>query len=81
MRLTIRQRRTRNFLVAAALILGQLAGFIALPRPATAALSADPNAEIVYVDNSGVIRVLDTQGDPLVQWISPVWKLGPHHLA
>lgn len=68
---TIRQRRTLNYLLTAALILGQVAVFVALPRPAEAALSADPNAEIVYIDNNDVIRVLDTQGDPLVQWSSP----------
>jgi hypothetical protein len=48
-----------------------MAGFLMLPRPVSAALSADPNAEIIYIDDNGVIRVLDTQGDPLVQWVSP----------
>jgi hypothetical protein len=38
---------------------------------AQAATSADPAEEIVYVDQDGVIRVLDTQGEPLVQWFSP----------
>jgi hypothetical protein len=71
MRLTTQQRRTSNYLIAAALILAQVAGFFAYPRTADAARSADPNAEIVYIDDTGVIRVLDTQGDPLVQWFSP----------
>jgi hypothetical protein len=71
MRLTIHQRRSFHFVLAMALLLGQLAGFMASPRPAAAALSADPNAEIVYIDNNKFIRVLDTQGDPLVQWVSP----------
>jgi hypothetical protein len=60
----------RNCL-AATLVLAQVVGFFALPRPADAALSADPNAEIVYIDDRGVIRVLDTQGNPLVTWFSP----------
>ena len=71
MRATHRQRRTLNYVLTAALLLGQMAGFMALPRTAEAALSADPNAEIVYIDDNSFIRVLDTQGDPLVQWVSP----------
>jgi hypothetical protein len=71
MRLSVRQRRTLNMILCGALILGQLAGFVALPRPAQAALSADPNAEIIYIDDNGVIRVLDTEGDPRVEWFSP----------
>ena len=35
------------------------------------ATSADPNEEIIYVDENGVIRVVDTDGDPLVRWFSP----------
>ncbi len=44
--------------------------------PAQAVPSADPSKEIVYVDRNGIIRVLDTQGDPLVQWFSPTggWR-------
>lgn len=68
---TTRKRRTFSWLLTAALVLAQVAAYVALPRPAAAALSADPNAEIVYIDDDGFIRVLDTQGDPLVEWVSP----------
>lgn len=37
-------------------------------------VSADPDEEIVYIDNNGAIRVLDTlqSGDtPIVDWVSP----------
>jgi hypothetical protein len=71
MKITEQQRRTFGYLLTAALILSQFAAFIALPRSASAALSADPNAEIVYIDDNDFIRVLDTQGDPLIQWVSP----------
>lgn len=60
-----------NLWLAAALIIGQIASFIAFPHSASAALSADPNEEIIYIDENGVIRVLDLQGEPLVQWFSP----------
>lgn len=39
-----------------------------------AEMSADPDEEIVYIDNNGAIRVLDTlsSGDsPAVDWVSP----------
>jgi len=45
-----------------------------LPATVQAEISADPNEEIVYIDNTGVIRVLDTLqtgGTPQVQWFSP----------
>ena len=71
MRLTTQRRRTLSYLLSAAIILGQMAAFAALPQTASAALSADPNAEIVYIDDNQVIRVLDTEGNPLVQWFSP----------
>lgn len=71
MRVTHRQRHMLRFCLAATLVLAQVVGFFTLPRPAAAEVSADPNAEIVYIDNNGVIRVLDTQGNPLVTWFSP----------
>src|SRR3954466_2715707 len=71
MTVSVRQRRIINCLFIGAMLIGQVAAFLALPRPAKAALSADPNGEIVYIDDNGVIRVLDTQGSPLVQWFSP----------
>ncbi len=45
-----------------------------LPQAALAEISADPDAEIVYIDNTGTIRVLDTLqagGNPIVDWTSP----------
>lgn len=72
----MKKSRKLNVWLAAALILSQVVGFVALPQPASAALSADPNEEIIYIDENGVIRVLDLQGDPLVQWFSPTdgWR-------
>ncbi len=60
-----------------ALLAGPLAGLALDVAPAHAAPSADPSKEIVYIDRDGVIRVLDTQGSPLVQWFSPTgdWNL------
>lgn len=66
-----RQSRIVHCLIVGAMLIGQVAGFLAVAQPAKAAVSADPNAEIVYIDDKGVIRVLDTVGDPLVQWHSP----------
>jgi hypothetical protein len=74
MRQENRQRRIFSYLLTAALILGQVAVFAAMPRSVSATeaeVSADPNAEIIYIDDNGVIRVLDTVGTPLVQWFSP----------
>ncbi len=60
-----------------ALLAGPLASLALNVAPAHAAPSADPSEEIVYIDREGVIRVLDTQGSPLVQWFSPTgdWNL------
>src|SRR4051794_7992553 len=66
-----RQRRLVHCLIVGTMLIGQVAGFFAVTQPAKAKVSADPNAEIVYIDDQGVIRVLDTVGDPLVQWHSP----------
>lgn len=45
------------------------------PTPAVhAETSADPDAEIVYLDNAGTIRILDTlqsSGNPQLDWASP----------
>jgi hypothetical protein len=71
MRLSLFKRHTFNYYLLATLVLAQAIGLLALPKAAAAAISADPNGEIVYIDNNGFIRVLDTQGDPLVQWVSP----------
>jgi hypothetical protein len=71
MRPAIHKRRMLNYCLATALVLAQVVGFLALPRPVAAEVSADPSAEIVYIDDKEFIRVLDTQGDPLVEWVSP----------
>jgi hypothetical protein len=71
MKSAIHKRRTLNYCLAAALLLAQIVGILVLPQPVAAEVSADPNAEIVYIDDKDFIRVLDTQGDPLVEWVSP----------
>lgn len=50
-----------------------------LPTPARAEISADPNEEIVYIDSTGLIRIIDTSGSPKVDWVSPT--NGWEHLA
>ena len=43
------------------------------PTAVRAETSADPDSEIVYIDNTGVIRVLDllqTGSNPKVDWFS-----------
>lgn len=59
-----------------AMLIGPLAGVAVEISTVEAAPSADPSEEIVYIDRSGVIKVLDTQGSPLVEWYSPTagWK-------
>ena len=66
-----RLRRRLNLGLLATLLLAQLTALVAWPHPAQAAISADPNEEIVYIDSNGYIKVLDTQGDPLVDFVSP----------
>lgn len=66
--------KMRRIVVAAmllAILLSALEGLVRDVGTAQAATSADPAQEIVYIDANGVIRVLDTQGSPLVQWFSP----------
>lgn len=44
------------------------------PAVAHAEPSADPDEEIVYIDDAGIIRVFDTRvtgGNPEVKWVSP----------
>jgi len=44
------------------------------PTAVQAETSADPDAEIVYIDNTGVVRILDilqTGSNPKVDWVSP----------
>lgn len=64
------RRRSLHYLLVTVL-LAQVVALAASIHTAQAATSADPAEEIVYVDSEGIIRVLDTQGDPLVQWFSP----------
>jgi hypothetical protein len=67
-------RRSIHLWLLVAILLAQLP-LLTFPRPAQAATdapNADPSQEIVFLDANGVIRVLDLQGDPLVQWYSPI---------
>ncbi|MBX3009925.1 MAG: VCBS repeat-containing protein [Caldilineaceae bacterium] len=51
-----------------------LPGILDQAPPAYAEASADPDGEIVYIDDTGVIRVLDllqTGSNPRVDWFSP----------
>lgn len=51
-----------------------LSGSLLPPTAALAETSADPDSEIVYLDNTGVIRILDllqSGNAPLVDWVSP----------
>ena len=50
-----------------------LSSFGPMEYSASAEVSADPDEEIVYIDNTGVIRILDTLqtgGTPAVDWTS-----------
>jgi hypothetical protein len=56
------------------LLLGAFVPGTLLPPAALAETSADPDSEIVYLDNTGVIRILDLMQSgnaPLVDWSSP----------
>lgn len=70
-------RKWPSVVTLLALLAGSLLGMFTGTPAAQAATSADPSEEIVYIDRSGVIRVLDTQGEaPRVEWYSPTgdWK-------
>ena len=74
MRLIHRRRRALAVWLAALFVASQIAVLFASPIPVqakTLETSSDPSDEIVYIDADGVIRVLDPQGDPLVEWFSP----------
>ncbi|MGL4648173.1 MAG: hypothetical protein ACRC1H_02095, partial [Caldilineaceae bacterium] len=66
-------------LAAAVLPMAPAAAVAQSPEPAPittpvqpAAVATDVNDEIVYIDNTGFIRVLDPSGpEPLVKWVSP----------
>ncbi len=60
-----------TLLLVAALLLPTLAS---APLVVQAETSADPDVEIVYLDNTGTIRILDTMqssGNPQIDWSSP----------
>lgn len=66
-----------NVALAAALVLTPLVALA--PTPAQAVIdspSADPSEEIVYTDSNEVIRILDFQGAPQLNWFSPTagWR-------
>ncbi len=51
-----------------------ITSFYLFARPVGAQTPANPDAEIIFIDNNGFIRVLDTTptlGHPLVKWVSP----------
>ncbi|MEZ4732673.1 MAG: hypothetical protein R3E79_36685 [Caldilineaceae bacterium] len=67
-------RRYIQFVTVLILTATLLPGVALQPAAVQAEISADPNEEIVYIDNTGVIRVLDTLqtgGTPQVRWFSP----------
>ena len=68
-----RHRRSISAFTLVAILLAELAGISVTPHPAFAATGGDKAAEIVYLTDQGVIRVLDPvhpdQGE--VQWLSP----------
>lgn len=64
----------RTVSLACLLLLALLIGLYRFTRPVTAQTPANPDAEIVFIDNDGFIRVLDTTpttNRPLVEWVSP----------
>jgi len=68
------QRVFRRLLAATLIAALLIPGVYATQQPALAETSADPDEEIVYIDNSGTIRILDTLqtgGNPVVDWSSP----------
>jgi hypothetical protein len=74
MRKLIRWRSVWNTLLPALLLSASWSAWAPHPAPVAAAPSQDPDEEIVYIDNNGFIRVLDTRvtgGNPEVQWVSP----------
>ncbi len=72
-----KQRLVRRLIAMALVALMLLPGLAHSTLTAVAStteVSADPDEEIVYIDNSGTIRVLDTLqsgGSPTVDWTSP----------
>lgn len=66
-----------NAALAAALVLTPLVALAPTPAQAvTDSPSADPSEEIVYTDENEIIRVLDFQGTPQLNWFSPTagWR-------
>jgi hypothetical protein len=68
-------RRLSGFTLAAIAVISVLAAaHFRLPaRPVSAATSADPNAEVVFITDAGVIQVWDPPpaSNPTVDWVSP----------
>ncbi len=61
------------------LVLSLLLSLCLWPQPSLAQTPAHPDAEIVFIDGDGFIRVLDTTrvgSNPLVEWVSPTpgWR-------
>lgn len=75
MKLSTKRHRLLAQLILVALLSSFVPGLPGQPWAVEASTSADPNEEIVYIDNTGVIRVLDTTqtgGTPEVKWVSPI---------
>ncbi|HMN27365.1 MAG TPA: VCBS repeat-containing protein, partial [Caldilineaceae bacterium] len=67
-------RRVLSGLLLATLLWSYAPAAMAAPSAVANTPSADPDEEIVYTDNNGVIRVLDTRvtgSNPEVKWTSP----------
>ncbi|MFN8494191.1 MAG: VCBS repeat-containing protein [Caldilineaceae bacterium] len=61
------------------LVLGLLLCLLLFPQPAAAQTPTHSDAEIIFIDGDGFIRVLDTTrvgSNPLVEWVSPTpgWR-------
>lgn len=74
MKQLVRYPRMLAVLTLTALLLSMLPGPVWSPQVARAAPSADPDKEIVYIDDQGFVRVIDTRQtgtNPEVKWVSP----------
>lgn len=69
-----RKKFSSKFALVAAWLLGLLVCLWFWPQPIVAQTSANTGAEIIFMDENGFIRVLDTRqltDRPRVEWVSP----------